>query len=111
VRGQTKGAGFSLIEVLVALVVLHVSLLGAFGLLTLATGRLANAVVLEDAAAVAEQAADSLSRLDEPGSGESVRGAFRIVWETAGEGGLVLRAWPVSEGAHSRAPLVELRVP
>jgi prepilin-type N-terminal cleavage/methylation domain-containing protein len=102
-------AGFSLLEVLVALVVLEVCLLGVMGLLRLAAHEIARAVLLERVAAEAAEVADSLARSTERRSGESLRGDWRIRWEVVEDEGFHLSA------RLARAPradaVLELRVP
>jgi type II secretory pathway pseudopilin PulG len=100
---------FTLLEVLVALVVLEVCLLGVLGLFTLAAREMARAVLVERAAAEAAAVADSLSRAGDGGSGESVRGDWRISWEALGGEGFLVSA-NLSVGAR-RDPVLQLRVP
>jgi hypothetical protein len=101
--------GFNLLEVVVALVLLQVSLLGVLGLFSLAAGRLTRALLLERAAAEAAAVADSLSRAGGSGeAGESVRGEWRVTWEPSDGGALVRVARRDGSGP---GPLVEMRVP
>jgi type II secretory pathway pseudopilin PulG len=86
--------GFTLIEVLVALVVLELGLLGAVGLLLAAARTLADAIALEGAAAEVASVADSLSRDGVVGSGRVERGDWRVVWEPQGGGGVAVSAYP-----------------
>lgn len=108
--GRGRG-GSSLVEVMVALVVLEVGLLGAAGLLVLAAARMARATLVERAAAEAASMADSLSRVGAEGSGEIVRGSWRVSWEPASPEGLVVRVEPAGAREGEGSPLVELRVP
>ena len=89
-----RAGGFTLIEVLVAFVVLELGLLGAVGLLLTAARTLADAIALEGAAAEAATVADSLSRHGVRGSGRVERGDWRVVWEPQGGGGLAVSAYP-----------------
>jgi Tfp pilus assembly protein PilV len=102
-------AAFSLLEVLVALVVLEVCLLGVMGLLTLAAREISRAVQLERVAAEAAEVADSLARSTERQSGETSRGAWRIRWELVEDEGFRLSA-RLARAPRSDAVL-ELRVP
>jgi hypothetical protein len=94
--------------VIVALMILQVSILGVLGLFALSSKRLTHALLVERAVAEARAVADSLSRLDAPGSGESVRGDWRLSWG-AGGSGLIVRAWLV--GQEGLDPLVVLELP
>ena len=100
--------GFNLLEVVVALVLLQVSLLGVLGLFTLASRRLTRALLLERATAEASAVADSLSRFGSSAAGTSIRGDWRVSWEPS-EGGFLVRATLL--GGATAEPLVELRVP
>lgn len=102
-----RGAGFTLLEVLIAFVVLEVGLLGAVGVLVLASGSLSRAALLERAFAEAAQVADSLSRRGGAPSGEVVRDGWRVRWETDA-GGLirVTAAPPGQEGGEALAEVV-----
>jgi Tfp pilus assembly protein PilV len=102
------GEGFSLLEVIVALLILQVSLVGVLGLFALASRKLGRALMVERAAAEAQAVADSLSRLEAPGSGESVRGGWLVSW--SGEGG-ALRVQASRVGQESLGTLVELELP
>jgi Tfp pilus assembly protein PilV len=102
-------AGFSLLEVLVALVVLEVCLLGVMGLLTLAAREISHAVQLERVAAEAAEVADSLTRAKDRRSGESLRGDWLVHWEVVEDEGFHLSA-RLASAPHSDAVL-ELRVP
>jgi Tfp pilus assembly protein PilV len=100
--------GFNLLEVVVALVLLQVSLLGVLGLFSLAVRRLNRALQRERAAVEAVAVADSLSGLERVEAGESIRGAWRVTWEPL-QGGVLVRA-DLLAGPGSE-PVVELRVP
>jgi prepilin-type N-terminal cleavage/methylation domain-containing protein len=76
--------GFTLVEVLVALVVLEVGLLGVVGTLWLAAVTMSRAERTERGVAEVERVYDSLAAAELPGSGtrEGVGGTLR--WEVAG---------------------------
>ena len=101
--------GFSLLEVLVALVVLEVCLLGVAGLLTLAANEIAGAVQLERVAAEGAEVADSLARARERRSGESLRGDWLVRWEVVEGEGFHLSARLAR--ARRADAVLELRVP
>jgi Tfp pilus assembly protein PilV len=102
-------AAFTLLEVLVALVILEVCLLGVLGLFTLAARAMARAVLVERAAAELAAVADSLARLVDGESGESRRGEWRITWEALGTEGFLLSARLATDARPD--PVLELRVP
>ncbi|RMH15684.1 MAG: hypothetical protein D6701_09810 [Gemmatimonadetes bacterium] len=89
---RTRVAGFSLVEVLVALVVLEVGLLGAAALAVGAARRFAAATRAEYAVTVAASLADSLAA--ESGSGRPLTAGARTVL-----GGLEAVWAPESVGA------------
>jgi Tfp pilus assembly protein PilV len=103
---STSTSGHTLVEVIVALLVLEVGLLGATGMLVLASASMRRAGLIEEGAAQAAEVADSLERIEQRGSGSVERGVWRITWEPAGPMTRV-RAELESGGA---AP-VELRLP
>lgn len=82
-------AGFTLVEVLVALVVLQVGLLGVVGTLLLASRTLGRAEVVEWAVAEVQRAADSLAGT-EPGGGRAASGPGELVWEVDGGGRIIV---------------------
>jgi prepilin-type N-terminal cleavage/methylation domain-containing protein len=98
-------SGFSLIEVLVALVVLEVGLVGCAGTLVLAQRQMAAAERLHRATQAAAAAADSLLARDAVGSGESSGSWGRVTWSPA-DGGVLVRAEDPA-----RAPLLEWWIP
>jgi prepilin-type N-terminal cleavage/methylation domain-containing protein len=100
---------FTLLEVLVALVVLEVCLLGVLGLFTLAGRTMVRAVLVERAAAEVAAVADSLTRVVDGASGESRRGEWRITWEALGSEGFQVSAHLAA--AERPEPVLELRVP
>jgi type II secretory pathway pseudopilin PulG len=101
-------SGFSLLEIVVALVLLQVCLTGVVGLFTLASARLARAVLVERAAAELAAVADSLSLAGAAGGGEALRGRWRVTWSVAGSVA-VLSASLADDP--ERTPLVEVRLP
>lgn len=82
---RAGAGGFSLVEVLVALVVLEVGLLGVVGMTVLAAGTMARAVERQRAAGSLEVVADSLLRYGVMGSGERELDLHRIRWSTGGD--------------------------
>jgi type II secretory pathway pseudopilin PulG len=105
--GRAREA-FTLLEVLVALVVFEVCLLGVLGLFTLAGRTMASAVLVERAAAELAAVADSLTRVVDGASGESRHGDWRITWEALGGEGFLVSA---RLAAAELEPVLELRVP
>ncbi|GMR12407.1 MAG: hypothetical protein BMS9Abin29_0596 [Gemmatimonadota bacterium] len=87
--GTGGGGGFTLVEVLVALVMLQVGLLAVAGQIGVAHNLLDRAVRLEWAVAVAESVADSLSRFGYMGQGSIDLDAGRVGWEP----------WPGGDGS------------
>ena len=83
---------FTLVEVIVALVVLQVALVGVAGTLQLASRTVARAEVLESAVARSEGILDSLAgvRLVVGGTSD-VRGAS-VIWTVGVDGTVLLRA-------------------
>jgi type II secretory pathway pseudopilin PulG len=104
-RRRAEGAGYSLVEVLVALVVLQVGLLGAAGLVVTASRQVATTVRLELALTLAEAVADSLLSRGWGGDGSRVDGPFVIEW--SGSDGWAVVAVRPPDGA----PLVRIPVP
>lgn len=84
--------GFTLVEVLVALIVLEVSVVGVFGTLALASATLTRAEILERAVARTEGVLDSLRRGSEPGRGERSFGSGDVLWTVEENGVVELRA-------------------
>jgi prepilin-type N-terminal cleavage/methylation domain-containing protein len=109
VTRRTPARGFSLLEVLVALILLEVCLLGVVGLFTLASRRLARALLVERAAAEVGAVADSLSRAGGGESGESAHGEWRLSWEPGSGAGLIVRASLLADA--ERTAVVGVRLP
>lgn len=84
-------AGFGLIEVLVALVLLEVGLLGCAGMLVVAHRRMTAAERLHRTAQAAAGAADSLLAAGAAAAGEADLGDAVLVW-APGAGGMRLTA-------------------
>ena len=86
-------SAYSLVEVVVALVILAVGLLGAAGLVATAARHVASAVQAEAALNLAEAVADSLMTRGWRGPGERAVGTFVISWTgTEGWGEVVVRS-------------------
>ena len=104
-RARLRGAGYSLVEVVVAIVILAVGILGAAGLVTTAARHVAWAVQSEAALGLAEEVADSLMAHGWRSAGERAEGALVVSWSGAeGWGEVAVRS---STGK----PLVRLPVP
>lgn len=108
VKRPHKG-GFTLLEVLVAFVLLELGLLGSVGLLLVASRSLTRAVLVERAAGEAAAVADSLSRNAVRGVGEVLREGWRVAWEPVGGGSLRVMAMPADGDV--REPLAVLFLP
>ena len=83
------GRGFSLAEVLVAVVVLELGLLGALSLVVLAARTVQEARSLESSAAVASDLADSLAAADRVLPGTGLRGGRAARWAPDADGFVV----------------------
>lgn len=83
--------GFTLVEVLVALLVLEVGLLGVVGTLVLAAATLADAAELERAVTVMEAAYDQAARGVGPADGQVPVGAGWVRWSRDASGSVVVR--------------------
>ena len=84
--------GFTLIEVVVALVVLEIAFVGVAGVLRLASSTLARAEALETAVAVAEGVLDSLKQADVVEAGERGFGGGDVVWIVGDHREVIVRA-------------------
>jgi len=90
--------GFTLVEVLVALLVLELGLLGGLSLLTTASRTLSRAVTLELAVAALEGAADSLLDSGWSGAGRSGLGAGEVTWTSTSDSVVSLSFEPTGNG-------------
>jgi len=88
--------GFTLLEVVIALLVMELAVLGAVGVLTLASRTLARAEHLERAAAAVEGVMDSLTAEPEPTDGGLVVAGATISWAVDATGELALVALGVA---------------
>ena len=85
-RSAARQVGFTLLEVVVALVVLEVGVLGVAGTLYLASRTLTRAETLERAVARTEGVLDSLRRGAEPGAGRTTFMAGVVGWSVSDSG-------------------------
>ncbi len=79
-----------MVEVLVALVVLELVILGAVGMMVVASTTMSEAEVLERAVSALEGTADSLSRQATIGHGSKEVAGGRIEWSVKADGGFTL---------------------
>lgn len=86
--GAPRSRGFTLLEVVIALLVLEIAVVGAVGLVVLASATLSRAERLERATARAEGILDSLARSVAPVDGVAAWEAGEILW-WVGPGGEV----------------------
>jgi prepilin-type N-terminal cleavage/methylation domain-containing protein len=84
--------GFTLIEVVIALVVLELAVVGAAGLFVIASATLVGAERMERAAALAEGLLDSLAAESVPAPGEARLGWGDVRWNVGAGGELTLVA-------------------
>ena len=97
-------AGFTLLEVVIALLVLEVAVLGSVGILVVASQTLSRAERLERIAALAEGVLDSLAAAPSATAGSLVDAAAVVEW-TVGAAGEVL----VTASTPTADTLLELR--
>lgn len=74
--------GLTLVEVVIALVIVQIGVLGALSSLTLATRTFSDAFLLEAQIAEMTAALDSLAMVPSPSSGERISAVGRIRWLT-----------------------------
>jgi len=84
--------GFTLLEVVVALLVLEVAVVGSVGALVLASQTLARAEALERAVATTEGVLDSLARTRSAGADSVILAAGTVSWTVDDSGRVALRA-------------------
>ena len=84
--------GFTLLEVVVALLVLALAVLGAVGIVVIASATLGRADRLERAVALAESVLDSLGAVASPADGAASYGPGEVLWRLEAEGGVTLVA-------------------
>jgi prepilin-type N-terminal cleavage/methylation domain-containing protein len=90
--------GFTLLEVIMALLVLEVAVVGAAGTLTLASRTLGQAERLERAVAQAEGVLDSLRGVSAPTDGAASYAGGEVRWTVPDTGWVVLTAFgPVDD--------------
>ena len=91
-RTRVVVGGFTLLEVVVALLVLEVAVVGLVGSLVLAASTLTRAEALETAVASAEGLLDSLARAGTLGADSITYDGGRIFWAVDDSGRVSLRA-------------------
>jgi hypothetical protein len=77
---------------MIALVILEVAVVGAVGMLALASATLGRAERLERAAALAEGVLDSLAGARVPADGHAAYGTGEVAWTVGAGGAVTLRA-------------------
>ncbi len=87
-----RASGFTLLEVVIALVVLEVAVVGAVGVLVVASQTLAAAERLERAVALSEGALDSLALVVAPTDGAVRHPAGEVRWRIGSDGEVILVA-------------------
>jgi prepilin-type N-terminal cleavage/methylation domain-containing protein len=85
-----KRGGFTLVEVIVALPILAVGVLGAAGTFTLAARLLREAEARSGAVGVAAMVLDSLTLAPRPETGERREGRYNLRWSTRPLGGATM---------------------
>mgnify|MGYP006969362564 FL=1 len=107
-----RRGGFTLVEVVMALLVLQAAALGVLGTLTLAQRTVHRAERLERAATRVEMLLDSLrSAPAEPDSGHWAAGDLRVRWWVEADGGVLVVATDDRGGELVRARGAAARVP
>jgi type II secretory pathway pseudopilin PulG len=102
--------GFTVVEVVVALVILEIGLLATAGLITISAGLLSRAQEIEGAVAAAASVADSLGSHGFAGNGERPDVAGTVIWEQVGGESLPLVRIRVLNPLAPERPVFELHV-
>lgn len=89
-----KPRGFTLVEVVVALLILEVGLLGVFGMVVLAQRTLAQADAIERGVAELEGLLDSLGVHAAPGGGSRELDVGVVHWSVTADGTVTVRFVP-----------------
>ena len=90
--------GFTLAEVIVALVLLELGVLGAFGVLLVASRTVARAERVEIASLLADEVADSLASEATVSSGSLDRSGYVVTWTAFGTGAFSVTVEPPGLG-------------
>jgi prepilin-type N-terminal cleavage/methylation domain-containing protein len=102
-RGSRLRAGYSLVEVLVALTLLAVGALGAAAATQAALAALRHAEAHHDAVTLAAVVLDSLRQSHAPLDGSRVEGRYLLSWSVSGDGAAeILLAVEFPDGAARR---------
>ncbi len=90
--GRSKGcaSGFSLLELLIALLIFQVGLIGVAGTLLVAQETVHRSQLLSRATLAAMQVGDSVLVADAGGAGSVERAWGRVSWRPHGEGGMAV---------------------
>lgn len=102
-RGASRGRGFTLVEVVVALLVLEIGVLGVLGTVVVAADTLRRAERLARASARVEATLDSLRRGASPDSASVALEDVRIEWVVDDRGRVEVTATDEHGGALVRA--------
>jgi Tfp pilus assembly protein PilV len=90
---RTRRSGFTLVEVVVATVVLELGILAALSLVTLAIRATQRAVRTEHLITVLADVADSLAMLDSVPPGRVLRQGVEVRWTGEGAGTVLESSW------------------
>lgn len=105
-----RPCGYSLVEVIVALVILEIGVLGAAGMVVMAAREVASAAGMERELSLAEAVADSILAGGWGGDGQRVEGAFVVEWSGAA-GWAVVEARDLDGGTRVRIPVPVVQDP